>query len=544
MIDRKFILYAILGIVLFALWNAWQVDYGKTKDNLSTNTPSFSQTQAHPQTETPNTITINKPKNGKIIKVSTDVLDVYINTAGGNIVKAELPKYPEELHGEKPIRILSDDPSDLYFIQSGLINKDSSIDKQVNYTSTKNNYTLSPGEKQLTVNLYSDDKNLFITKSFTFTKQKYDIAVNYNVKNQTNSEWQGKFYNQIVRKNTAPASGMFALNTYNGASISSPETPYEKISYSSMDKENLNRDIKGGWVGMQQRYFLSAVIPDKNKNYHYYSYKNTEDGSYTIGFNDNALAISPGEKMDIGTTFYVGPEISENLEPLANGLDHTVDYGWLWVISIVLLWIMKKIHLMVGNWGWSIVLLTVLIKLVFYKLSEKSCCSMARMKDLAPKIQALKERYGDDKQKLSQATMEIYKKEKVNPLGGCLPMLVQIPFFIALYYVLIGAVELRQAPFIFWIHDLSVKDPYYILPILMGIAAFIQQKLSPPASPDPAQAKMMMLMPVMFTIFFLSFPAGLVLYWMTNNCLQVLQQWHINKKLLNHKNHRKIKDKQ
>jgi YidC/Oxa1 family membrane protein insertase len=296
-----------------------------------------------------------------------------------------------------------------------------------------------------------------------------------------------------------------------------------------MEKEKLDRSIKGGWLAMQQRYFLSSWIPNQEGTYHYFSA--AQDKVYTIGLVDNSLQIPAREKMTTGMKLYVGPEIVEDLKPLAKGLDLTIDYGWLWPISITLMWLMKFIYKFIGNWGWAIILLTVLIKAVFYKLSETSCCSMAKMKELAPKVQALKERFGDDRQKLSQATMELYRKEKINPLGGCLPMLVQIPFFIALYYVLIGAVELRQAPFIFWIHDLSVRDPFFVLPVLNGLTMFLQQKLTP-SSPDPAQQKMMMLMPLLFTVFFISFPAGLVLYWLVNSGLSVLQQWYITNKIV------------
>ena len=532
--DKKFFLYAVLGIVLFALWNAWQIDYNKKTDNTVISKVALvsnTETDKSLATITEKDILPNKAPQNRIIKITTDVLNVSIDKLGGNIVSASLIKYPEELHSSNPITILSDNPDDFYVVQGGILSDKEKQDKQEIYTASKNSYNLKPGDDKLEVTLSSMNNGVVVNKKFIFMRQKYNVAIDYEIVNKTGSAWDGVFYNQIVRKNIATKSGMFHPNTYDGAAISSPETPYEKVSYANMSKSNLDRQANDGWVGMQQRYFLSALIPEKGVSYNYYTKANNDDQLYTIGFKRNKLNLAAGEKINLGTTLYVGPEISENLKPLANGLDHTVDYGWLWIISIALLWIMKKIHFVIGNWGWSIILLTILIKLVFYKLSEKSCLSMARMKELAPKIQALKERYGDDKQKLSQATMEIYKKEKVNPFGGCLPMLVQIPFFIALYYVLVGAVELRQAPFILWIHDLSIKDPYYILPILMGLAAFAQQKLSPPASPDPAQAKMMMLMPVMFTVFFLSFPAGLVLYWMTNNCLQVLQQWYINRKL-------------
>jgi len=314
-----------------------------------------------------------------------------------------------------------------------------------------------------------------------------------------------------------------------GGAITSPDKAYQKISFSDMLDGNLSKNVKGGWAVMQQHYFLSAWIPNKQKTNHYYT-SVSQNGIYTIGFVGPRLKIAPGDKLSTKTTFYAGPQLSDRLQAIAPNLDLTVDYGWLWFISIAIFWLMKKIYLLIGNWGWSIVLVTIAIKALFYKLSATSYRSMAKMRRLAPKIKALKERVGNDKQKMSQATMELYKKEKVNPFGGCLPILIQIPFFIALYYVLIESVELRQAPFIFWIHDLSIKDPFYVLPVLMGISMFIQQKLSP-APPDPIQAKMMMLLPVVFTVFFLNFPAGLVLYWFVNNTLSILQQWYVMRKL-------------
>ena len=292
-----------------------------------------------------------------------------------------------------------------------------------------------------------------------------------------------------------------------------------------MAEDNLSLNTKGGWVVMQQHYFLSAWVPNEQQINHYYTSVSPND-VYTIGFLGPQLNVAAGDKLVTKTKFYAGPQLTDRLHSIAPNLDLTVDYGWLWFISMGIFWLMKKIHLVIGNWGWSIILVTICIKAVFYKLSATSYRSMAKMRKLTPKIQALKQRFGDDKQKMSQETMKLYKKEKVNPFGGCLPILIQIPFFIALYYVLIESVELRQAPFIFWIHDLSIKDPFYVLPLLMGISMLIQQKLSPPP-PDPMQAKMMMLLPIVFTVFFLNFPAGLVLYWVCNNTLSILQQWYV-----------------
>lgn len=546
MFDKKLILYVLLGISGFAIYNAWKADYypeqtknqiqdvskasGTTPETLKSSGKSGETINTNEQTQ--------KAPEARLVKVQTDVLTMWIDTVGGNIVRADLLKYPDIIYQDKPVTLLTDDTDRYYTAQSGLISDigPDLSNKAGNYTADKKEYVLAADQDKVEVKLHwSAPNGLSVIKTLVFYKAKYAVDVNYDIVNNTKQAWSGKFYTQVKRKDFGTKSGLFAFNTYTGAAISSKETPYEKISFSKIkdvtkDNQGIIHDSKGGWAAMQQRYFLSAWIPNQDRIYRYFG--NVNDGIYTIGLSDENLKLNPGEKTTIKNQFYTGPEITENLSGLANGLDHTVDYGWLWAIAIVFFWVLKKINLFIGNWGWSIIILTFLIKLAFYKLSESSCRSMARMRELMPKMQALKERFGDDKQKLQQATMELYKKEGVNPLnlGGCLPMLIQIPFFIALYYVLMGAVELRHAPFMLWIHDLSSQDPYYVLPILMGISMFVQQRLNP-SSTDPMQAKMMMFMPVIFTFFFLNFPAGLVLYWLVSNVLSILQQLYINKKL-------------
>ncbi len=551
MIDRKMILYVLIGVLAFSLWNAWQKDYGQVEQqNTVATTTSINPAvapEANATVATTPTAQATQAPEARLIKVHTDVLDVAIDTFGGDIIHANLLKYPEIIYKEHATKLLTDDSARYYTAQSGLISNigPDFVDRQGQYTSASKEYTLSPGKNNLEVKLlWTNPSGLVVTKTFVFTKEKYDFAVNYEIDNRSKQPWTGQFYAQIKRKNFDSKGGMFSFNTYTGAAISSAETPYEKITFSEMEdiakeKQGFIRNSQGGWAAMQQRYFLSVWIPQQNKTYRYFS--NVNNGLYTIGLSDDVVNVPAGQKATIATTLYTGPGVTENLAPLAIGLDHTVDYGWLWLIASAFFWILKKIYLVVGNWGWAIILMTLLIKLAFYKLSESSCRSMARMRDLMPKMQALKERYADDKQKLQQATMDLYKQEKINPLnlGGCLPMLIQIPFFIALYYVLMGAVELRHAPFIFWIHDLSAQDPYYVLPILMGLSMVLQQRLSP-TSADPMQAKMMMLMPVIFTAFFLTFPSGLVLYWLLSNILSILQQWYINKKLAKPKHSKNI----
>ncbi|KPJ68036.1 MAG: hypothetical protein AMJ43_01065 [Coxiella sp. DG_40] len=524
---RRFLLYALLGIVCFSLWNAWQKDYGAKLEP--------AKLVAGPEQEVPTVVkpTITTPKeavpSARIISVRTNVLDVDIDTLGGNVISAKLLKYPLSLkQSDVPIEILSHDPERLYVAESGLIGVRDH--KPLQYSSAQKKYSLQTQQKDLSVTLmWHDRKGLSISKTFNFVRDAYVVDINYQLTNKTNDDWSGQFYSQIKRRKPKKNGGFLRLRTYTGAAISSPERPYEKIYYNKMDAKDLGRDIKGGWVAMQQRYFLSAWVPDQTKTHHYYSHVADKD-VYTIGMTD-AISAAAGQQTQFDAKLYVGPEIEENLAPLAKGLDLTIDYGWLWIISVAVFWLMKHIYNLVGNWGWSIVIVTILIKLIFYKFSESSYRSMAKMRELAPKMKDIRARYADDKAKMSQATMELYKKEKINPLGGCLPQLIQIPFLIAFYYVLIEAVQLRHAPFIFWIHDLSAKDPYFILPILMGICMFLTQRLTP-VSPDPTQARIMMFLPVVFAVLFASFPAGLVLYWLVNYLVSGLQQWYIMRKYL------------
>lgn len=530
--DKKLILYIALGFVLFALWNAWQHDHGQKKPKPVATTavsapavgqaplsPELSHLQHHPAAKM-------SPKE-RIIQVKTDVLNVAIDTLGGNIVAASLPKYAKTLKTPNvPMQILTHEPKHFYVAQSGLIGLQ---DRPLQYKASRKSYLLTRGQRALRVMLTWQGKNgVKVSKTYTFTAGSYAIAMNYKLKNGSNKGLLAKFYTQIQRAKPAHIGGFFSLHTFTGAAVSSPKDRYEKISFSKMSKHDLERDIDGGWVAMQQRYFLTAWIPAQHKVHHYYT-KAMNDHLYTIGMSTPIGKIAPKEQVAVGSKLYVGPELTENLAPLAPGLDRTIDFGFLWFISMALFWLMKLIFKYVGNWGWSIIIVTILVRALFYKLTNTGFRSMAKMRTMTPKMQALKEKFAGDKQKLSQATMELYKKEKANPLSGCLPQLVQIPVLFALYYVLIEAVQLRHAPFIFWITDLSAKDPLFILPILLGISMFISQKLTP-SSPDPTQAKMFMMMPIFLTALFAMFPAGLVLYYLVNNVLMLLQQWLVLRK--------------
>lgn len=543
---RKVILYAALAAICYMLWSAWQQEMVSTPQTSSQTTtsnatsadiPAIAATNNNHVTTTNNFVaaTTNITSNN-LIQVHTDVLNVSIDPVGGNIVKVSLIKYPQELHSSTPFQLMDNTPGQIYVAQSGLVSESGpdTLQGQARFVSAQNNYTLQPGQDNLQVQLaWRNAAGLSVTKTYLFKRNDYLINVNYAINNQTSATWNGKAYAQFKREidpNQKGGGFHSSYLGYLGAAISSPEKPYEKVTFKDMANGDLNQDIQGGWAAMIQHYFLGAWLPSNNLN-HYFS--RTEDNgntkTYLIGFVGPQISVAPKQQVTTQMRLYVGPKITDILEKIAPGLNLTVDYGWFWFISIGLFWLMKKIYLIVGNWGWAIIIITILVKALFYKLSESSYRSMAKMRLVQPKLTALKERYGEDKQKFHQAMLELYRKEKINPVSGCLPIFIQIPVFIALYWVLVESVEFRQAPFILWIHDLSIKDPLYILPILMGLTMFIQQKLSPPP-PDPMQAKLMMLLPLFFTALFMNFPAGLVLYWVVSNTLSVLQQWYITRK--------------
>ena len=553
---KKIVLYVIATLLALSLFNAWMRDYPSTSEQPSQSVSS-QPTNGKETTYVPPAFTTrtaakikairtlaagNKTSSGQLITVKTDVLEVAIDINGGNIVSAKLPKYPVSLEEKDvPVQILNADPNELYVAQSGLTNTNASQElSSIKFTSIKKNYVLKGGETRLVVQLTGRTSNrLKIIKTYTFHRDDYAIQLNYEVKNEATKLWQGNLFTQLTRRQPPTEHHHFYIRSYNGPAISSTQTPYKKVNYESLDKANIDRTSRDGWIAMQQHYFLSAWIPENFQlSYHYYSHiipsQNGRQNIYVVGFVSPTMNIAPRGTASSCATVYIGPEVVKRLKVLAPGLERTIDYGWLWPISMLLFSIMSAINKIVKNWGWSIVVTTILIKIVFYWFSAKSFRLMARMRELQPRMQALKERYGDDRQALSRATMELYRKEKINPLGGCLPMLIQIPVFIAFYYVIIESVELRQAPFILWIYDLSAKDPYYILPVLMGLSMLAQQRLSP-TSPDPTQQKMMWILPVVFTVFFINFPAGLVLYWIINNVVQTLQQWYVNKTYESHK---------
>ena len=467
------------------------------------------------------------------IAVETDVLQIKIDPMGGALIGANLTDYPNSLQDKSPLTLFNQKAESFYTAQSGLTSPLGPDNTEAGvYEASQTHYEMTAGQQQLIVPLtWHNKQGLTVTKTFTFTRGSYVVHVAFSIENNMTQPWQGQWYAQLKRSNTASTShsSFLQVSPFSGAVISTPEKRYEKLSYSDLTKEPVNQSITNGWMAMEQHYFLSAWIPDAKQTLQYSSQVFDSNKLYAVNMVSPTFFVAPKQNKTIESNLYVGPAIASQLAKVAPGLDLTVDYGFLWPIGVVLFWLMDHIHHYVGNWGWSIVLLTVLIKLCFFKLSATSYKSMAAMRKLQPQLQQIKERYGDDRQKVGQLTMELYKKEKVNPMGGCLPLLVQIPVFFALYWVLFASVQLRLAPFVLWIHDLAMPDPFYILPILMGATMFLQQRMSPPP-PDPMQAKLMMAMPLVMTFFFLTFPSGLVLYWVVSNTISIVQQWVITRR--------------
>ena len=552
-------LFLTIGLffLLYLAYDAWQLEFGpkpvvtpyaQTTNNpaQSTGVPVGANTSAIPQSESsipssiPSMATMPVAKaieQAQRIVVESDVLYLEIDSRGGDVRVVDLTKYPQTNKDDtKPFRLMSDANKDLYIAQSGFAGKsksDGTVISAPNHNSIykveKTNYKLADGKQTVKVNLFwnSPDNVLFI-KSYELERGSYKINVSHSIQNRSGKTWRGNLYQQLQRLDYADENQSSFIYTYTGGVLYSPEDKYQKIDFSDMADENLKRDIKNGWAAMIQHYFLAAWIPPVGEEQSYFT-RDVGSDKYIIGMKaTNEVQVAKGTSQVLNNTLYVGPKIQQELEIIAPGLELTVDYGVLTFIAKPIFWLLTKIHNFVGNWGWSIILLTMLIKLVFYKLSEASYKSMANMRKVQPRLAAMKERFGDDRQKMNQAMMKMYKEEKINPLGGCLPILVQIPVFISLYWVLLESVELRQADWIFWFTDLSAKDPYFVLPLLMGITMFIQQKLNPPPM-DPMQAKIMQALPIVFTIFFAFFPAGLVLYWVVNNTLSIAQQWYITK---------------
>ncbi len=557
---QRIILFSALAIVTYLLILAWNEDYGQPETPVQSS-PAEQRAQGIPPdptrtvpvaptgasddlpSEVPDTaatpattIEPGSTDTSSLIDLETDILRVQIDPLGGDLVKVALKDYPLTAdQPEVPFPLLERSASRTYIAQSGLIGKDgpdaASTGRPL-YRSTRTSYQLAPGSDQLNVDLhFTTANNVQITKRYTFTRNDYVIRVEYFVANNSDAPWQGNLFAQLKRDNSDDPGKTTSMGmaSFLGAATTTEEERYNKISFDDVAEEPYRASATGAWIAVLQHYFVAAWVPKPDQTVNIQVRKNAA-GENIAGFIGSAMTAAAGETRSTSMLLFAGPKIQDRLGAISPGLELTVDYGWLWFIAQPLFWLLSFLHGLVGNWGWAIVLTTLVIKLIFFKLSATSYKSMANMRRVGPKLQRLKEQYGDDKQKMSQAMMELYKKEKINPLGGCLPILVQMPVFIALYWVLLESVELRHSPFVFWLTDLSVKDPLFILPIAMGVTMFIQQMLNP-EPPDPMQAKVMKMMPIMFTFFFLWFPAGLVLYWLVNNILSIAQQWVITRQI-------------
>lgn len=498
-----------------------------------------SDIPAAPTSRTTEVAQTSSSAQAQLISVKTDTLEVLIDPHGGDIVKVALPEHLAQIDTpDQPFILLNRTQNNTYIAQSGLIGPngtDTATTRPV-FTSAQPVYQLADGAETLSVDLNYQQDGVTITKRFTFQRGDYLVQMQYLINNHSSSDWRGTLFAQIKRDSHNPVVvDGFGMSPYLGAAITTPDSNYKKLDFEDLADKDLvkNGGFKvtqtGGWVAMVQHYFLSAWIPNPEEENHF-SLRKGQGDVYLMGYTGPQTTVAAGSEGVLSASFYAGPKNIQRLETIAPYLDLTVDYGWLWWIAKPLFLLLNFIHGLLGSWGWSIVLLTVIIKAAFYKLSATSYRSMAKMRKFAPEMARMKELYGDDRQKMSQEMMKLYKKEKINPLSGCLPILVQMPVFIALYWVLMESVELRHTPFLWWIQDLSVKDPLFILPVIMGLTMFIQQKLSP-LPPDPTQAKIMQMMPIVFTFMFLWFPAGLVVYWVVNNTLSIAQQYFIVKSI-------------
>jgi YidC/Oxa1 family membrane protein insertase len=542
----RLLLFMALAFLGMLLYQAWQEDYGRAAQTPVATATTPSDAPA-PSPDTPQApvradidaavpsaapVTDGSAPAGRLVTVQTDMFDLRIDTRGGTLVDAKLMNYPVAVdQPDVKYHLLSQRSFDYFIAQSGLLGQDKerTPTHEAMFEAGADRFEMAPDQDKLAVDLvWRSPDGLEVTKRYTFRRGTHAIELQHLVSNNSSNAWTGREYRQLQRGEPSDSGNMF-MYTYTGGAIFSPEDKYQKYDFEDLGKDRLNRDVVDGWISMIQHYFLAAIVPPRGQQQHFYG-KRLANGRAVIGAYTPAMTVGPGEQATFNGTLFVGPKLQAELEQLAEGLDLTVDYGWLVFIAKPMYWILDKINGVVGNWGWTIIIFTILIKLAFFKLSETSYRSMANMRKLTPRIQALKDRYGDDKQRMQQAMMEMYKTEKINPLGGCLPMLVQIPFFIALYWVLLESVELRQAPWILWLDDLSIKDPFFVLPLIMGVSMFVQQKLNPPP-PDPMQAKILMFLPVVFTVMFAFFPSGLVLYWVVNNLLSIAQQWVITKRI-------------
>lgn len=531
---RRLILVMIFFFSSFMLWENWQ-KYNQPKPAAEQATGPAASGSAAPAPTPSASLQAGATAQAstapvaaaETFTVTTDLVKATISTLGGDIVRLELLKYRE--HDDKEKNFVLYDEKHQYVAQSGLIG-DSLPTHRTVFRHVAGPITLADGSDALQVRLEADAPGAKVAKILTFKRASYSVDVAWEITNTGDKPLAPHAYFQLQRDDVAPAGETRMVSTFTGPSVYTEGDKYQKVDFKAVaeNKAKFTKTADNGWLAMVQHYFVSAWVPQDKVQREFYMRKLDGGNVFQAGVIVPVAEIAPGTKTHTAVTLYAGPQEQATLKQVAPGLDLVVDYGWLTVVAAPIFWALQAIHSLVGNWGWAIVVLTIGIKAVFFPLSAASYKSMAKMRVLTPRLMQLKERYADDKQRLNQEMMKLYQTEKVNPLGGCLPILIQIPVFIALYWVLLGAVEMRDAPWILWIKDLASADPYYILPVIMMASMFVQTKLNP-TPPDPIQAKVMMMMPLIFGFMFFWFPAGLVLYWVVNNVLSIAQQWQITR---------------
>ncbi len=538
--SQRLILFFVFSFSVFLLLDAWQRDQHPAPPATTARDKADKATPPAAQPPVPSDQLIaaqtavpqqgqRPPEAGTPIRVETDLLIAHLNTYGGDLRRLQFKKHRDTLDKGKDFVLFETTPDRTYLAQSGLIGGVLPNHRTV-FAATGDNYQLADGEERVEVRLSAPPAGgVQVTKIYRFHRGSYLVDVSFELTNNGASGIQPYAYFQVVRDGKPPAGDSAMLPTFTGVAVYTDKEKFQKLPFADIDKAKAPypKNSNDGWIAMLQHYFFSAWLPRNGTPREFYT-RRLDDGLYAAGVIVPAGTVAAGNTASVTVPLYAGPEEQEKLAKIAPGLDLTVDYGWLTVIAVPLFWVLAWLNQWAGNWGIAIILLTVIIKLLFYPLSAASYRSMGKMRVVAPKLQKLKDQYGNDRQRMQQAMMELYKTEKINPLGGCMPIIVQIPVFIALYWVLLASVELRHAPFMLWIDDLAAPDPWFILPVLMGLTMIVQTWLNP-EPPDPVQAKMMKIMPVVFSIFFFFFPAGLVLYWLVNNVLSIAQQWQITR---------------
>ena len=540
--SQRNLLFIGLLVVSFLLWQQWQTDKAPKPQQVATATQQQGDNFV-PETSS-GTTTSDVPAekavttNRKLISITSDQLQLLVDPVGGDIVEAKLLNHTVSQDSKEPFTLLTQKPGLTYIAQSGLIGRDgpdSRAEGRPVYSTTQEAYTLANGANELVVPLtWTNPEGVTFTKEFVLKRDHFDVQVQYKVSNSAAKPLELQFYGQLKQTIAVPAdqqSHIFMASAYRGAAYSTSEVRYQKETFDTMKETNLNTSTKGGWIGMLQHYFVTAWAGETEGQNHIYSRVVNNGQEAIIGLKEPLATVAPGATVTLGSALWLGPKLQDEMSVVAKHLDLTVDYGYLWFIAQPLFKLLQFLHSLVGNWGVAIILITLVVRGGMYPLTKAQYTSMAKMRMLQPKLTALRERFGDDRQKMSQAMMELYKQEKVNPLGGCFPILIQMPIFIALYWTLMESVELRHAPFTLWLTDLSVKDPFYVLPLLMGATMWWIQKMSPTTVTDPMQQKVMQFMPILFTFMFLWFPAGLTLYWLVSNIVTIAQQTYIYRQL-------------